>query len=42
MSLAMQKGITALSMASIMGHFQVVNRLLEKGAKPDLQDEVLD
>ena len=40
MSLAMQKGITALYHASGMGHLQVVDRLLERGAKPDHQDEV--
>ena len=40
MSLAMQKGQTALFMASMMGHHQVVDRLLERGAQPDLPDEV--
>ena len=40
MSLAMQEGHTALIMASVMGHLQVVDRLLEGGAQPDIQSEV--
>ena len=40
MSHAMQEGHTALIMASFMGHLQVVDRLLERGAQPDIQDEV--
>ena len=40
MSIAMQKGDTALYIASGLGHLQVVDRLLERGAKPDIQNEV--
>ena len=40
MSPAMQKGRTALIIASMMGHHQVVDRLLERGAEPDLPVEV--
>ena len=40
MSLAMQEGITALFRPSAMGHLQVVDRLLEGGAQPNVQDKV--
>ena len=36
----MQIGVTALILASWNGHIQVVDRLLNAGAKPDTQSEV--
>lgn len=34
--------MTALAWASYKGHKQIVNMLLKAGAKPDVQDQVLD
>ena len=36
----LQNGMTALILASIRGHKDVVETLLEAGAKPDIQDKV--
>ena len=41
-SLTLQVGWTALSMASYSGHKDIVEALLQAGAKPDVQDQVVE
>ena len=38
----LQVGWTALSMASCSGHEDIVETLLQAGAKPDVQDQVVE
>ena len=37
-----QDGLTALARAAYKGHEQVVDVLLKAGAKPDIQDKVIE
>lgn len=39
-SVSLQDGTSALMAASIRGEIEVVKELVERGANPDLQDEV--
>ena len=40
--LIIQNGMTALTVAAHEGHEQVVDMLLKAGAKPDIQEKVIE